>query len=143
MTTTKQAAERLLRARIAFDRADQERKDTIRAANEAMASIHAELEAAKEAAIAVLDEPGDAKRVAGLGVVRLVSGRAKTEITDQQAVVAWVAANLPDEVEQSVKPATLSALLKSGGVTGDGECIPGMEQTVSAPTLRVELEVAE
>lgn len=70
MTTTKQAAERLLRARITFDRADQERKETIRAANEAMAPIYAELEAAKEAVMAVLDEPGDAKRVAGLGVVR-------------------------------------------------------------------------
>ena len=89
----------------------------------------------------VFEEPGDAKAIPGLGMVRMVTGMTKTKVVDQDAVVEWVAANLPAEIERAVRPATLSALLKQGGVTEDGECIPGLEQVASDPSLRVELEV--
>lgn len=141
MTTMKEAAERLIKARVAFDLADQERKDKIRALNAEIDPIAAELAAAKAAALEVFEEPGDAKAVPGLGTVRMVTGMTKTKVVDQDAVVEWVAANLPTEIELAVRPATLSALLKQGGVTEDGECIPGLEQVASDPSLRVELEV--
>lgn len=141
MTTMKEAAERLIKARVAFDLADQERKDKIRAANAEIDQIAAELAAAKAAALEVFEEPGDAKAIPGLGTVRMVTGMTKTKVVDQDAVVEWVSANLPTEIERAVRPATLSALLKQGGVTEDGECIPGLEQVTSDPSLRVELEV--
>ena len=136
MATMKEAAERLIKARVAFDLADQERKDKIRSLNAEIDPIAAELAAAKAAALEVFEEPGDAKAIPGLGMVRMVTGMTKTK-----AVVEWVAANLPAEIERAVRPATLSALLKQGGVTEDGECIPGLEQVASDPSLRVELEV--
>ena len=127
MATMKEAAERLIKARVAFDLADQERKDKIRSLNAEIDPIAAELAAAKA--------------IPGLGTVRMVTGMTKTKVVDQDAMVEWVAANLPTEIERAVRPATLSALLKQGGVTEDGECIPGLEQVASDPSLRVELEV--
>jgi hypothetical protein len=80
-----------------------------------------------------------------IGHVLLAKGRETWTVTDPQALLEWVRANVPDEVviEERVRGSYVSALLaraKSQGNAADaftGELIPGIECRRSEPRLDV------
>lgn len=92
-------------------------------------------------------DPSDPEGTA-LGFVTKKKGAEAAKVTDPDAVLAWVKNTLPDEVvtSQAVRPAFLTRLLTTiktnGGwldpVTGELLDVPGVEVSVSDPTLMVK-----
>lgn len=80
-----------------------------------------------------------------IGSVQLIKGRTTPTVTDPDALLAWVRANHPDEVETTVRvrPSYVAALLgqaKDDGEAVDhatGEAIPGIDVRQSEPSLNV------
>lgn len=105
---------------------------------------------------ATRDQAGDAFNVIGMrdvgmigdepiGTVQLNKGRETWAVTDEKALLAWVEASFPEQVEtvRRVRPAYVAALLaraKAEGVpiTDAGELIPGIQVHESDPTLMVK-----
>lgn len=74
-----------------------------------------------------------------LGTVSKSEGRVSAKVVDDDALLAWVKANRPDQLRQVVEDAYVKALLKTAVENGDavdertGEVIPGIEVTQAAP----------
>lgn len=81
-----------------------------------------------------------------IGSVALTKGKTSWTVTDPQALLEWVKANVPDEVvtTETVRSSYVQALLaraKADGVAVDvftGEQIPGIECRTSEPSLNVK-----
>lgn len=81
-----------------------------------------------------------------IGSVALTKGKTSWTVTDPQALLEWVKANVPDEVvtTETVRSSYVQAVLaraKNDGVAVDpftGEVIPGIECKTSEPSLNVK-----
>ena len=89
--------------------------------------------------------PGDRTTIKAdgeeVGKVWVTDPKARTVVEDSDAFLAWVREQHPDEVVMvpMVRPSYRDALIKSGGVDPEtGEVVPGMAQTVGAPTMTVK-----
>jgi len=91
-------------------------------------------------------EPGDRKTIrlpdgTKLGAASLTEGRLSAKVTDNQALLSWVAANHPDELVQAIRESFLRKLLddaKKHGAAVDvtsGEFIPGITVEDGDPYL--------
>lgn len=100
-----------------------------------VAVIRAIKDAAKAAEDTVLDklrqqlDPGDrlsavVPGVGGMGVVYRTEDGVKAEVTDEAALVTYVAAESPQNIMQAVRPAFVELLLERAR---NGEVIPGIE----------------
>lgn len=78
-----------------------------------------------------------------LGKASLCNATAKARVVDEAALLAWVKANRPDQIRETVEPAYVKALLKqfeAEGVAADedtGEVIPGIELAEGKPYVKV------
>lgn len=80
-----------------------------------------------------------------IGTVQLNKGRETWAVTDERALLAYVKAKMPEQVEtiERVRPAAVEALRKvaagkGAAVDDDGEPIPGLSCSVSDPSLMVK-----
>jgi hypothetical protein len=81
-----------------------------------------------------------------IGSVQLTKGREAWTVTDPAALLAWVKANVPDEVVtvEQVRSSYVTALLARAKGQGNavdpftGELIPGIDCRTSGPTLTVK-----
>lgn len=89
-----------------------------------------------EDARAELEEQGTAPswRIADLATVTLPVSKPAVMVADPVALTKWMIARRPAEVELTVRPASLKALLRQVGadgdlvfIPGDGEVVPGLE----------------
>lgn len=68
-----------------------------------------------------------------LGKVYKSKGKTTPTVTDEAALLAWVRANHPDEIEETIRPAYRTALLETAKRYGEpvdetsGEIVPGIE----------------
>lgn len=80
-----------------------------------------------------------------MGYVQMTKPKPAMKVTGPDELLAWVEKTYPDEVEEfeevvvtrRVRPAFQQALVKAGGVTGDGEVVPGIEEVQVRPQLKV------
>ncbi len=102
-------------------------------------TVRAELESQVEPDTAVAAKLPDGTRI---GKVARSKPATTAKVTDMRALLAWVRANRPDELVESVNPAyvaNLTAMAKRHGVAFDestGEVIPGVEQTTGSAAYR-------
>ena len=100
-------------------------------------------------------DPGDRKTAAlasgvKVGTVSYTNGRAAAAVVDERAFMAWVAANRPDEIVQTVRDSYRAYLLEevraNGGLldmaTGEAVEIPGVAVRAGSPYLSVRADPA-
>lgn len=79
-----------------------------------------------------------------IGTASLVTGRTTARVTDETALIKWVATNHPDEITEAVRTAYVNKLLTDAKTYGDavdvttGELIPGITVSAGNPYVRVE-----
>lgn len=103
----------------------------------------AELEDRLAADESVAGELPDGTRI---GSVKRSKPRKTASVTDEQALLAWVAENRPGELVHSINPAYLNGLkaqVKNHGHAFDpvsGEIIPGIEMVESGPSFLPQID---
>lgn len=130
--TTRDTANRLLITRVMKDKLSEADRDL------------------RDRALADFDQPGvrDIGVIAGeqIGSVQLIKGRQAWRVVDNDALLAWVKANHPDEVVtvENVRGSYIQAILaraKADGGAFDpetGDSIPGVDVVHGEPTLNVK-----
>lgn len=91
--------------------------------------VRGQLEPLIDADGGIAAETRDGQRI---GTAKRSKPRATVAVTDERALLAWVKANRPTEIEETVRPAFVDALKararKHGlAVLDDGTVVPGIE----------------
>lgn len=84
-----------------------------------------------------------------VGSVTFTNGSPVARVVDERALVAWVTAMYPEEVETQIRPAFREAILKASAGAGMPMCpdgtadVPGIELGHSTPYLTVRPDKAK
>ena len=78
----------------------------------------------------------------GFGIAYVTKPKGTYKVTDERAYLAWVKANRPHAIVETVDPMFTKSLLLNEGATSDGEVADGIEHVVGNPALTVKPEHA-